>query len=382
MALRGRGLKVWLDEWELIPGRPWLDALEEVIESIACAAVLVGKDGLGPWELPEVRACLAEFVDRRLTVIPVLLPGAPQEPALPLLLRQFTWVDLRSGLTSEKLDHLQWGITGRKPDRREKLAAPRLAAVREREEPAKLDQTFTEPLTSIRFLWIRGGRFLMGGNAHADEQPLHWVRVSPFWLGETPVTNSQYAVFLEQTGYREPDYWHDGRFSSPDQPVVGVSWEDAQDFCLWLSQASGRSITLPSEAQWEFAARGADGRNYPWGNDVPDATRACFDSDQPSPVGSHPAGRGPFGTLDQAGNVWEWCLDGWDKKAYKKRAKKPKPDPVVEPQKGNEKRVIRGGGWVYPAECLRSAYRSWLPASDRYDDIGFRVAAGFGSSDG
>lgn len=114
-VLKQRGLKVWLDEWELVPGRPWQDALEEIIQTTLTAAVLVGKDGLGPWEIPEMRGCLSEFVNRKLPVIPVLLPNAPNQPDLPLFLKQFTWVDLRSGLTKDGLDQLEWGITGVKP---------------------------------------------------------------------------------------------------------------------------------------------------------------------------------------------------------------------------------------------------------------------------
>jgi hypothetical protein len=114
-ALQKRGLEVWLDEDQLVPGRPWQEALEEIIQTTRTAAVLVGKDGLGPWEIPEMRACLSEFVNRRLPVIPVLLPGAPTKPELPLFLRAFTWVDLRGGLTDAGLDRLQWGITGSKP---------------------------------------------------------------------------------------------------------------------------------------------------------------------------------------------------------------------------------------------------------------------------
>jgi hypothetical protein len=114
-ALRARGLSVWLDDWELVPGRSWQEALEEVIETTRSAAVLVGKDGLGPWQDAEMRGCLAEFVGRKLPVIPVLLPDAPSEPKLPFFLRRFTWVDLRGVLTEEGLDRLQWGITGQKP---------------------------------------------------------------------------------------------------------------------------------------------------------------------------------------------------------------------------------------------------------------------------
>jgi hypothetical protein len=114
-ALRGRGFAVWLDEWELVPGRPWQLALEEIIRTTKSAVVAVGADGLGPWEEPETRACLSEFVDRRLPVIPVLLPGAPTQPELPLFLKAFTWVDLRGGVDEAGLDRVQWGITGQKP---------------------------------------------------------------------------------------------------------------------------------------------------------------------------------------------------------------------------------------------------------------------------
>jgi tetratricopeptide (TPR) repeat protein len=118
-ALRdSRGLKVWLDAWELPPGRPWQDELETIIRTVRSAAILVGKDGLGPWEMPEMRACLVQMVSRKLPVIPVLLPDAPKSPDLPLFLAQNTWVDLRGGLSEEGLDRLQWGITGKKPDSR------------------------------------------------------------------------------------------------------------------------------------------------------------------------------------------------------------------------------------------------------------------------
>lgn len=114
-ALERRGLKVWLDEWELVPGRPWQEALEEVIRTTKSAAVLVGEDGLGPWVKPEMRACLDQFVRRELPVIPVLLPGVPEVPDLPLFLQGFTWVDLRGGLVPEGLERLCWGIAGTKP---------------------------------------------------------------------------------------------------------------------------------------------------------------------------------------------------------------------------------------------------------------------------
>jgi CheY-like chemotaxis protein len=111
-------LRVWLDEEQLVPGRPWQEVLETIIETIPAAAVLIGESGLGPWEDPEMRACLLEFVKRKLPVIPVLLPGTPASPKLPLFLQSFTWVDLRDGLNDFGLEKLVWGITGAKPTKR------------------------------------------------------------------------------------------------------------------------------------------------------------------------------------------------------------------------------------------------------------------------
>ncbi len=128
-ALKGRELRVWLDEWELVPGRRWIPELEKAIQTTKTAAVMVGESGFGRWEQPEYEAALSEFVNRGLPVIPVLLPGAPEKPTLPLFLTGFTWVDLRGGPTEEGLDRLEWGITGRKPNREKEnrgSSAPRL----------------------------------------------------------------------------------------------------------------------------------------------------------------------------------------------------------------------------------------------------------------
>jgi len=118
LALRDRGLEPWLDIWELTPGHDWQMRLEETLSTVRSSAVMVGADGLGPWEIPEMRASLSESVRRGIPVIPVLLPGAPKQPVLPLFLTQFTWVDLRGGITQEGIDRLEWGITGVKPSRK------------------------------------------------------------------------------------------------------------------------------------------------------------------------------------------------------------------------------------------------------------------------
>ncbi|MBF0476800.1 MAG: DUF1566 domain-containing protein [Deltaproteobacteria bacterium] len=149
-SLQNRGLKVWLDEWELIPGRRWQDELEKVIEGghVRTAAVLVGPDGVGPWQNMELRVFLDEFVRCGLPVIPVLLPEAPSGLKLPVFLRSFTWVDLRPSLSDNGLDRLIWGITGRKP------ASPPLDPPKEPDPvPARADSTQPEEIfeTSPRF---------------------------------------------------------------------------------------------------------------------------------------------------------------------------------------------------------------------------------------
>jgi len=131
-------------------------------------------------------------------------------------------------------------------------------------------------------------------------------------------------------------------------PVVGVSWFDAVAFAKWLTERAGATFRLPSEAQWEYAARGSDGRLYPWGDETPDSSFACYSSDRlrthPEVVGSYPKGRGPFGCLDQAGNVFEWCLDVWDPLVYQARLGTVFSDPVAI--KGfSSQRVLRGGTW-------------------------------------
>ena len=205
-----------------------------------------------------------------------------------------------------------------------------------------------------------------------------------FWIAETPVTNRIYRLFVEATGRRgrlEPRSWRDRRFGDPEQPVVTVSWEDARVFCAWMSHETGWAVGLPSEAQWEYAARGTDGRPYPWGWDEPDATRACFDQGdegRPAVVGSHPAGMGPFGALDQSGNVWEWCEDVWNPGAYRDRKRPPAVNEARVVTQGPDARShsLRGGSWYSDNTrgALAAAYRSRLWHDDAVNDgLGFRV---------
>ncbi|ACY14767.1 SUMF1/EgtB/PvdO family nonheme iron enzyme [Haliangium ochraceum] len=350
------------------------DALSEIGRRAGSAAALVGPSGIGPWETLHTRALLHACLDRDRPVVPVLMPGAGRTPELPRFLAQYGWVDLRAGIDEAGLGRLVWSATGKEPvlseGARELLNAPRA-------------QFFVEPTTGIRFLWIPGGTFRMGANdLSMAASPPHEVRVSPFWLSESLVTNRQYEQFVVATGYDEPMYWRERRYNEPEQPVVGVRWADAKAFCAWLGEISDYSTDLPTEAQWEFAARSEDNRPYPWGDEEPDNIRAHFASpgSTPSPVGSLPAGRGPFGTFDQAGNVWEWCRDVWNARAYDSRGRLTE-DPEEGGGDADSHHVVRGGSFLSHPLYLRAAYR------DRYrailaDDLGFRVVASPGSYTG
>jgi serine/threonine-protein kinase len=199
--------------------------------------------------------------------------------------------------------------------------------------------------------------------------PVHEVTLSPFALGVHPVTNAEYRAFVQATGVAPPTSWKERRFDGSDLPVVGVSWDDAVAYCGW---AGG---TLPTEAQWEYAARGPDGRRYPWGDDEPDDRHAHFAQDWnsggPCAVEAHPAGAGPFGCHDLAGNVWEWCLDGWRVDAHVVRL--GLRDPLVAAD-GNV-RPLRGGCWRSITPKLQGAYRNWSHRVVRHITIGFRFCS-------
>jgi formylglycine-generating enzyme required for sulfatase activity len=245
-----------------------------------------------------------------------------------------------------------------------------------------------EPVTGMRFVWVPPGSFLMGSSkapgapgfdpeAYDDETPAHEVELAHgVWMAEHPATNAQYGAFLAATAHRQPEYWQSRQFNAPEQPVVGVSFEDALAFCAWLTERAGLqegySFDLPTEAEWEHAARGSDRRRYPWGKDDPTPERACFgaQTEATAPVGGRPAGKSPFGCQDMAGNVWEWCLDAWQE-GYGHMMTKG-VNPCHQGDRGAP-RVFRGGSWGNPSRFLRCAIRSGNFPGIRDLNLGFRV---------
>lgn len=190
---------------------------------------------------------------------------------------------------------------------------------------------------------IPGGAFIMGQDPIFESEapnPPHEVMLSPYWMGVHPVTNAEYRVFVEATGAQAAACEEHPIYGAGDRPVVGVSWHDALRYCHW---AGG---DLPTEAQWEFAARGPDGRRFPWGDGPPDDRLACFAQDWnrsgPGRIGEHPDGVSPFGCHDMAGSVWEWCVDMFVADAHVERGRVAR-DPRITGS--GRVRPLRGGCW-------------------------------------
>jgi len=208
----------------------------------------------------------------------------------------------------------------------------------------------------------------MGSEDYSNESPPHRVRLGRYWIGRTEIQNSMYRRFQLETGHRPSDFANDRLYNGDDQPIVGVDHADALAYCRW---AGGR---LPTEAEWEFAARGTDGRTHPWGNDRPDRERAAYGrvygkGGKAAPVGSFPGDVSPFGVMDMAGNVLEWCSD-WAA-PYEADDGKPQTDPVGAAQ--GTCRIMRGGCWVYQEESLRATTRFFSVPHQKVSFAGFRM---------
>ena len=247
---------------------------------------------------------------------------------------------------------------------------------------------------------IPAGDFLMGAsNAQDDERPVHRVYVSEFFIARFPVTNDEYARFIQATGHRAPSIrelpliasggrdglfeelaaayvWEDGHppAGHGSHPVVLVPYDDAVAYCRWLSDALGRIARLPTEAEWEKAARGGtDGQRYPWGDDI-DPSRGNFLSDPAvkNERGTRPTGTYPpnaYGLYDMAGNVWEWVSD-WYASDYYSISDSRNPRG---PESGSM-RIVRGGSWVNEdVGMLRCAYRHQVPPDTYAHSVGFRI---------
>lgn len=235
---------------------------------------------------------------------------------------------------------------------------------------------------------VAAGEFLMGSGSEKDPEPNAWERpqhglyLPDYRIARTPITNAQYAAFLQDTGHRRPKRWRSNKPArgKEDYPVVYVSWHDAVAYCRWLSETAGRIYRLPTEAEWEKGARGTDGRLYPWGGgwEVGRCNTAESGENGITPVAAFPAGASPCGLLDMAGNVWEWTASLWGSDWFEPAFAYP-----YDPNDGRENleasdevcRVMRGGSFAYSADLARCACRHRNFPQSYSDGIGFRVVS-------
>lgn len=226
--------------------------------------------------------------------------------------------------------------------------------------------TVTTPAgTTHDMVRVPAGPFEMGSaGGESDERPVHTVELDGYYIDKYEVTNELYQVFVQATGGEQPRYASDNRFNTAQQPVMGVSWFDADGYCAWAG------LRLPTDAEWEKTARATDGRTYPWGEGI-DADKTNYGNNigRTTPVGSYPAGVSPYGAYDLAGNVWEWVADWYDRRYY---GSSPSSNPTG-PSSGSS-RVLRGGSWYDTPEGLRASNRLWLGPRFRFLDVGFRCA--------
>lgn len=213
---------------------------------------------------------------------------------------------------------------------------------------------------------VQAGEFWMGSDdGNDDEKPRHRIDLDAYSIDRYEVTNGLYKRFMEATGRAAPRHWSHGDLNGVSQPVVGVSWHDADAYCRWVRKR------LPTEAEWEKAARGDDGPTYPWGEEW-DSSRANSKEsplNKPAPVGSYPSGVSPYGVHDMAGNVWEWVADWYAKDSYQRSPQRNPQGPEAGPWK-----VLRGGSWGFLPSLLRTTSRLSITPDLRNTVVGFRCA--------
>jgi serine/threonine-protein kinase len=351
--LRLRGFEVWIDE-RIAYGTRWPQVIEEQVDT--CAAMIV---------IMTPRSKESDWVQNELAYAKNL-----RKPLFPVLLEGDYWLSVSAIQCVDVRD-------GQLPPARfyDWLAQAVPSVARQPFEP--------------EMILIPAGKFLMGSDPRKDadalenERPQHRLYLPDYHITRTPVTNAQYLAFVQAARYRQPVHWEDGKppQGMENHPVVHVSWHDARAYCRWLTQITGRRYSLPSEAEWEKAARGADGRIYPWGDDPPDESRCNFADPErgPTPVGAYsPQGDSPYGCADVAGNVWEWTGSLWGRAEDKPDFGYPyDADDGREDLDARKEAlpVVRGGSFSITGTSARCAHRYWCYPDGDWHLEGFRVVS-------
>jgi formylglycine-generating enzyme required for sulfatase activity len=383
--LRAEGWRVWIAPDSIRAGEKWAEAIERGLEESGVFVVALTPDAVAShWVKTETNAAIELQHEGQIVFIPLdVLPSNP-----PRLWRQYQYITFQNSYEAGLNDLLV-----RLEDRPVEIFRRNLFTPPFRPELPLWQEQAIETLvqkvstllpgrrihekTGIELVRIPAGPYIYGSAdmAFDNEKPQRTLDLPEYWIGRYPVTNAQFARFAQATGYKTTaeregrgrgwtgqkwneikgaDWRHPrGPKSSisgkDNHPVVQVSWDDAQAFCDWAG------LALPTEEQWEKAARGTDGRIWPWGNEPPTAKHCNFNRNvgDPTPVGQYsPKGDSPYGCADLAGNVWEWTASWYTEKST---------------------RSLRGGAWDNNVENSRAAFRNYSGPLDRYDVVGFRV---------
>jgi formylglycine-generating enzyme required for sulfatase activity len=374
LALEDDGHDVFFDREDLPPGDEFHNRIRSAIEKAQLVIFLVSARTLdaGSYTLNEIAIAEKSRPAPAGHVLPVLLEKVDVQ-SLPAYLRSVTFLETPGNVTAAVADAV-CRIARERRRRRARILLPAaglmlLAAagiawyLAQGRAVAESNGKDGAPL-----VLVPAGNFVMGDD---ESWPKHPLYLDAYYIDRLEVTTARYAKFLSATGSNNlPDGWDEvAGEHSEEMPVIGVSWNDANAYCHW----AGRR--LPTEAEWEKAARGTDERQYPWGNVTPTIDRANFENSAPGPyegalsaVGSHPGGRSPYGVEDMAGNAAEWVADWYSESFSLDETFNPKG------RAEGEKKVIRGGGRYDPGARLSAAARQYASPDTRGEDIGFRCA--------
>lgn len=375
LALQGDGHDVFFDREDLPPGGEFHTRIRQGIEKSDLVIFLLSPRTLdaGSYTLTEISIAEKAWPTPDNRVLPVLLERVNLQE-LPNYLKSVTFLETPGNLPAEVASAVDRLARERRRKRLRTLLVPLAVAVIVAAGAAwyflgrgpSSSRTGKDGAPAVL---VPAGTFTMGDD---ESWPAHQLSVDAFYMDRFETTTARYAKFLESTGSENtPDFWDQvaGK-DSAEMPVVGVSWNEANAYCRWAGKR------LPTEAEWEKAARGTDARLYPWGDAEPTRDHANFENSSEqaydgalSPAGTYAAGKSPFGVDDLAGNASEWVADWYSESYFIDDVYNPRG-----PEEG-EKKVIRGGGRYDPAFRLKVSFRMFASPDTRAEDIGFRCAS-------
>jgi formylglycine-generating enzyme len=410
--LGARGWHVWIAPGSILPGEMWVEAIDRGLEESGVFVLVLTPFAISSdWVKTETSVAIGLAHKGKMRFIPAEVVSCEAPPlwgayqCIPFAGRyESGLIDLLAAMGGaqsfiiaeaqrppESAIHTQVEERPVKRDEASATAQPaapqpvvsKAAATPVSQVVPSPDLLIIESPTRMELVRVPAGEFRMGSDPRVDkaasdeEHPQHWLILPVFYIGKYPVTNEQYAAFVKATRRAVPKHWQNGKIpaNKENHPVANVSWLDAIAFCQWLSATSGKAISLPTEVEWEKAARGDDGRIYPWGNTPPTKKLCNFGNNvqDTTPVGQYPAGASPCGALDMAGNVWEWTGSLYRPYPYQSEDGRNLPDV-----KGA--RVVRGGSWHDSLRLARCAFRLRSGPDYFSDIIGFRVVVSLSAS--